>query len=175
MGGCLTPEDIKFILLIYPFLNINTAIETGTYKGESSRLLSKFFKHVHTFEIHKPLYDKAVQDSKHIDNITFHYGDSVKLLPNILNTINGSVLYFIDAHTAGTGTGWNGDELVPLLTELRLILKLKKDMSVFIFDDVRLFNKYDDWKAITTETIKKEFRNVIYDVIYNDRYYVIGN
>ena len=175
MGGCLTPEDIKFILLVYPHLIINTAIETGTYKGESSRLLAKYFKTVHTFEIHKPLYDKAIEDGKHIDNIVYHLGDSVKLLPDVLKTINGSVLYFIDAHTAGTGTGWNGEELVPLLTELRLILKMKREISVFIIDDVRLFNKYDDWRNITTETIKKEFTNVLYDVVYNDRYYIIGN
>lgn len=176
MGGSLTDDEIKFIITRTPF-KIVSAIETGTYKGVSSRLLSKYFSTVHTIEVHKPLHEEAKSNNGNIDNITYHLGDSTVILPKILLNMDGPALYFIDAHGSGNDSGWNNKELVPLISETKIILDRLdvKTHGVFIFDDVRLFNKYDDWKGVTTNTIKDCFinRNIILEFVMGDRYYVV--
>lgn len=176
MGGSLTDDEIKFVLQNTPFI-VETAIETGTYKGESTRKLSKFFKTVYTIEIQQTLYNEAKNNNKDISNIKYYLGDSTDILSNIVKEIKTPALYFIDAHISGTDSGWNKKELVPLITELKSILSNNKNNGIFIIDDLRLFNKYDDWKGITENTIRDVFlsfkRNIIKEFTLDDRYYII--
>lgn len=63
------------------------AIEIGTYKGGSLQVISKYAGHVHSVDIstqYQPELDGR------FDNVDFHYGDSKKLLPPLMQKIAGS-------------------------------------------------------------------------------------
>jgi hypothetical protein len=57
------------------------AVEVGTYKGGSLQVLSHFCKHVESIDI-----DPSVSDAlgPKFSNVTFHTGNSAKLLPSVL-------------------------------------------------------------------------------------------
>lgn len=181
MGGSLTDDEISTFLSCYNKItgnqDIKAAVETGTYKGESSKVLSKFFSEVHTIEIQKKLFIEAQINNQDSRNIHYYLGDSVSKLPEIISKLKGPALFFIDAHISGSDSSWNQKNLVPLFQELDVVLSTSKYNNIFIFDDVRLFNKFDDWKGITTETIKQKFKTynkkIVNDFVKDDRYYVI--
>jgi hypothetical protein len=161
---------------VAPF-EINSAIETGTYKGESTRMLSKYFKTVDTIEIKEDLYVQSQKNNSDCKNITYHHGDSVSHLENIIKNTTAPRLYFIDAHISGPDSSWNEKEHVPLLKELEVILNNDNSDCVFIFDDLRLFDNYSDWKGISKDSIKAQIknknRNIFLEFDEGDRYYVI--
>jgi len=159
MGGSLTEEEITTVLDKFPaYKAIKTFVETGTYKGETSRLASKVFDVVHTIEIMPSLYQEArlTGCNAGITNIIYHLGDSVQILKH-LQLVPVPSVFFIDAHQSGCDTGNNGTN-VPLLQELDVILEKNMHPCIFIFDDVRLFDKYWDWKNITETSILAQFK-----------------
>ena len=120
MGGPLTDEEIKDVREGCPFV-VKTAVETGTYKGHSAKLLSTNFDKVHTIEIHEPLFLEAQQNNKDVNNTTYHLGDTLQLLPEIVKNISKEpCLYFIDAHISGSD--WNKEDKCPCLKNLILSL-----------------------------------------------------
>jgi hypothetical protein len=151
-------------------------VETGTYLGDSTLEASKVFKHVHTIEIVPELREKAMEKCKNSDNITFHQGDTVLLLPEIVKSLKEHCcVWFLDAHQSGHDTSNNGT-WVPLLTELEIILdNIDTTLRhVFIIDDVRLFSAHWDWANISLQSIEKCFKDRYISVssksVLNDRF-----
>lgn len=181
MGGPLTDEEIKDVREVCPFV-VKTAVETGTYKGHSAKLLATNFGKVHTIEIHEPLFHEAQENNKDINNITYHLGDTLQLLPGIVkNTSTEPCLYFIDAHISGCDSSWNKEDKCPLFKELDIIIANSTNREVvFIFDDLRLFDSnepwYTEWKGVNTKTISDKLVEAgwVIGISYqkNDRYYV---
>lgn len=58
------------------------AIEIGTYEGGSLGFVAAHSERVHAFD----LYD-LVEDRAKLDNVTFHFGDSRELLPQLLRRL----------------------------------------------------------------------------------------
>jgi predicted O-methyltransferase YrrM len=58
------------------------AIEIGTYEGGSLRFLAAHCEEVHTFD----LYD-VVEDRSALGNVSYHVGDSKRLLPELLERL----------------------------------------------------------------------------------------
>nr|QBK85246.1 MAG: methyltransferase domain protein [Iridovirus LCIVAC01] len=180
MGGSLTEDEIRGILNYFPDLSkqIKNFIESGTYKGQSSRTASQIFETVDTVEIVPTLYAESQQNNKGISNINYHLGDSVKFLPGIVSKIDSPIFIFLDAHQSGGDTANNGKN-VPLLEELKVILAVLKRSSIILIDDVRLFDKYWDWCGISPETILKCFEDFEVSIqahfIENDRMIIAVN
>lgn len=77
---------------------IDTVIETGTYKGDTTLWLSDNFKRVYTIEVNKEYY---IESSKRLlkTGVRNLYGDSSELLSIILeNTLINKCIIFLDAH-----------------------------------------------------------------------------
>lgn len=159
MGGNLFEQELIDILKKFG-MSIENFVETGTYKGNTSRLASKLFRNVFTIEIVKELYLESVQKAKeeNINNITFLFGDSLQKLPIICDTMltSGNTLFFLDAHQSGPDTSNNG-KWVPLMEELEIILSKINSPTLFIIDDVRLFSKFWDWDGISEKSISQLF------------------
>ncbi len=74
--------------MVFNVLEIDTVVETGTYKGLSSAYMAQFVNKVHTFDITDyPQKYKIWQDCGVADKIVFHYiknrDDLVPILKNI--------------------------------------------------------------------------------------------
>jgi len=117
----------------------NHYIETGTYLGDGVKCVLSTYGHIHSIELSERWYLHNVEQFKYNNNVKMYLGDSKKILPELLNSINEPVTIYLDAHYSG-GTTAFGDEEVPLLFELE-ILKNRKYNDIIIIDDCRLLGK----------------------------------
>lgn len=129
------PEELA--LFLKEQTNSNTFIETGTYYAGTTLWAAKYFNNVHTIELSEVLYKKVSPQHAHITNIQFHFGDSREQLKTILNTIDESVILWLDAHWS-SGETYGEDDNCPLIKELEIINQSNKNACILI-DDARLF------------------------------------
>lgn len=184
MGGSLEYQEIDAIYRKYPEYRelVKTFIETGTYKGVTTRMASKHFDRVITFEIVQALYQESMIEGHRSGcrNIEYYLGDSVMLLSALMPTIVTPSFYFIDAHISGSDSYFNGKELVPLMSELGVILKYNKGKNIFVIDDARFWisnNKPLDWAHISVKSITDLFGSYNVKIkdsyLENDRYIIL--
>jgi hypothetical protein len=179
MGGSLTYDELFTYLSWKQYKNIKNFIETGTYKGATTLMAAKKFDKVYTTEIVPALheYSKNIAVKEGVTNIEFMLGDSVELLKLICPQVLDGGVFFLDAHQSGGDTSNNGKNHVPLFQELDVILSHKIAPSIYIVDDLRLFDKFWDWAGITPETIVNKFKEHGHEVdsyfSQNDRFYVL--
>lgn len=129
-------SDLEFTQLAQEFIHnyrFQTAIETGTYRGSTTRWLAKEIGYVYTIETDEIMY-MNVDLSRNI-NIEHIYGKSETILPSILAKIpsDEKVFIYLDAHW---GDSW------PILDELRAIRESKVKCMVVI-DDMLVPNRPD--------------------------------
>lgn len=108
--------------------NIQTAIETGTCFGSTTKFLANHFKKVISIEINKQFLDIARSLIGPLENVTTHCGASEELLDTILDDeilLKGNMLFFLDAH-------WESH--CPLQDELKIIAKHKLRPVIAIHD-----------------------------------------
>ena len=151
--------NIDFLKSIKDYDNTyDNFIETGTYQGGTISSMIPYFKNLYTIEIKREFYllcKKKYKKSK----INFHLGDSSEVLKNILPTINGKSIIFLDGHWSAGNTG-KGNKDCPLYEELENIVSFHKESCLIIVDDVRLFgmgpnkgNEVCNWEDINKEKI----------------------
>ena len=181
MGGSFTEDEFLFLVQKFPQLgSLQIFIECGTYKGESSRVMSKYFSDVYTFEINgKLFYDSQLESlDKKLRNIHHYFGNSYELMNKVVAMDDRTCMFFLDAHQSGSDTSNNGEELVPLYKELQTINNnYKKQFGVVCIDDYRLWNNQpvpDDWKHIDNKKILDSLSNftITNCFEYNDRMYI---
>jgi len=113
--------------------SIKTAIETGTFCGDSARELSRIVPFVHTIEIRedfrKIAEERDTENSKSFPKVLYHLGSSDKILPYVFKYDNKpNYLFFLDAH-------WQ--DYWPLADELKIInaFRIEGNKVVTIIDD----------------------------------------
>jgi predicted O-methyltransferase YrrM len=121
---------------------IDVVVETGTFLGNTTKALASMAKEVHTVEVNRDNYLRAISNCNGIENIKFYLGSSEKTLPYIIDKIEkkSNILFFLDAH-------WN--EYNPLLDELKVI-KDKGLKPCIIIHDFKVPNTnfgYDSYKG----------------------------
>jgi len=121
--NCDTYLEKEFLNLKEKY-NISNVIETGTYKGVTTRWLAMNFRNVFSIEIMRKYFEEASLSLKGFDNITLINSDSRKALPSILDKVKGKTLIFIDSH-------WYEN---PLLPELEIIAESKLKPFICIHD-----------------------------------------
>lgn len=116
----------EFLNLVKTF-NIKNIVETGTYKGYSTKEFAKMVENVYTIESNKKFYSIYGKNLKGIKNIQRFLGSSPKVMHKILPKLEGKTLFFLDAHL---GNYW------PILDELEEISKIKtlSDSVIVIHD-----------------------------------------
>jgi len=140
------------------FVNIETFIETGTAGGASIQEASKLFKECHTIEL---IAGRVAIEP--IENVTFHTGNSIDILPTIVDEIFNRkesendyhyCLFWLDAHYSDPTPNESGFKECYILEELEIISKLQAD-AIIIIDDARHFlgqaiypNNPLDWASI---------------------------
>ncbi len=157
-------------------LGLDTAVETGTYKGETARLLGTFNRKVYTIEKSETMAGIARQTLSGFDHVRLLQGDTREHLPGLVAT-NDNILFWLDAHWCG-GMTYGAEDECPLLEELHCIFESNVTNCAILIDDARLFTSppplphaYHQWPTL------KEIVQVVPDAyqvyVLNDVIYIL--
>jgi hypothetical protein len=137
MGIVRMGPPIEIILELKEAYRIKNFIETGTYSGDTAYWASQVFEQVLTIEYSQFIYEKVAQKYSHINNIQFLYGDTREQLSYIVQSLNTSSLFWLDAHWSG-GLTYGESDQCPVIEEIEIINRSEEEHFIFI-DDARLF------------------------------------
>jgi hypothetical protein len=128
-------EMSTFFMYIKDEFQIETVIETGTFKGNTTAFLGSLFNTVHTIEIAPDFYTESLAFLQQYPNVCCHFGSSPVVLQQILPSLsNQRVLFYLDAH-------WLADW--PLLDELKQISKTHRNNCIIVIDDFKVPGRSD--------------------------------
>ena len=162
------PELLNWTLNIAQKFNLTTFLETGTYKGESAKIVSQYFQKVITIENNHDNYKDAVYNLKDVINCKPYFGNSPEIMNIVLEEYSNNTFFFLDAH-------W--DEYWPILDELKIIKnkKIKPVIAIhdfFVPDENKQakfgFDSYNN-QPLDINYIKNAL-NEIYDGIFKVKY-----
>jgi hypothetical protein len=136
-----SPHFVKQRVLVRNGLPDATWVETGTFMGDTTSVLSKISKMVYSIEPEPTLFSKAEQKFSKASNVKIIKGLSEDVFPILLPTISGNVCFWLDGHYSA-GITFRGPRDTPILDELTAIgwhiTQMKK--IVVMVDDIRLFD-----------------------------------
>lgn len=154
-------EDIRRIMAKFPrYAKIDTFVETGTFRAETTLRMSKVFAHCHTIELSEELYLQAKAKLSGT-TVMCHHGDTVEVLSRLLPQIPCPAVFFLDAHWCRRESA-KGSVDVPLLQEIDLIAN-RPFSDLLIIDDFRLFASAsdEDWSQITVPAVLQRLSSKI--------------
>jgi hypothetical protein len=122
-------------------------VETGSFYGQMIGAVQDIFDQVISIEIYQPLFELNDNYYKHSNKVKIYSGDSSKVLPNVVNNFrNKSILFWLDGHYSGIGTGL-GSDVSPIINELKIIFDINPYKLCIIIDDYRLFTGNDGYPS----------------------------
>jgi hypothetical protein len=93
------PEDV--LAAVRDHTAVATAVETGTYRGESTVVLARWFERVWSCEPELgPLVGARCRIERDglADRVTLVRDDSARCMPDLLTRVTGPALFWFDAH-----------------------------------------------------------------------------
>lgn len=136
-----SPHFIKQACLIRNSFPNAIWVETGTYLGQTTEILSKNASHVYSIEPEPTLFKNAKKYFSNTKNVEILNGTSENIFPTLLPKINGDVNFWLDGHYSA-GITFKGKQDTPILDELKAIsnnINHFNNVCVLV-DDVRCFN-----------------------------------
>lgn len=144
----------KLILELANDFEIKVFVETGTLVGSRVGAVKDFFSEVHSVELSESLYNRCLNSFREERNVHLYNGDSGELLSSIIEGINESCIYFLDAHYSG-GLTAKGNKDSALSDELKAILpRLSKYDDVILVDDTYNLSDHNGYLSKNTVTNK---------------------
>ncbi len=142
------------------------AIETGTYLGNGTALLSRYFNEVITIERDLDLAEQARNRFATNSDIQIVMGSSREVLSKCIPAANIPALFWLDAHFSG-GITAGSDDKCPLLFEVSTILSQRSNLNTIVYiDDIRGATGVGGWPTLTqicAEAIRNSYVAVIID------------
>lgn len=138
--------------------NIDTVVETGTYRGDTTIFLCEHFKNVYSIEVRRDNYEFALNKLRFLKlSPNLIWGKSEDVLKSIIvnNKITDRSIFFLDAH-------WYE---CPLQRELEIIAECNIKPIIVIHDFVVPYSKtlgYDEYndQPFTYEWLKPYFDRI---------------
>lgn len=129
------PNAIKRLVILEAFVRTGQDIfvETGTYYGETTRLLARVARKVFTVDL-SPIHHRAASRITSASNVELTLGDSRDFLRRITPTLSGKLCFFLDAHPTNAATTPEGEIDIPIMEELRIV-HTNPDTSLIVIDD----------------------------------------
>lgn len=126
------------ILSKYTDKKYNIFVETGSYNGDGIQIaLSLGFSKIYSIELSELYYNKCCNRFKDNKNVHLYKGDSVDLLPTVINDLKESAIIFLDAHYCGvTSNTALGNVWIPIQEELNGIKNNLSNNHLIIIDDM---------------------------------------
>ena len=141
-------------------------IETGLYMGEtlSDLYLNGYFKDfskIYSIEIEKKFIENCFNQFPFLNEEKFEIvnGDSSIELENVIQkNLNKKIVFWLDGHYSGPGTGKSENYgECPLIQEIKMISKLSVK-PLIIIDDIALFMD-KTWNDENNELLRNHKRN----------------
>jgi hypothetical protein len=129
-------------------------VETGTYYGEMVAAMRNDFDRIDSVEYDHQLAQRAAAKFATFPHIHIHEGDSQKVVPQLLNSIEAPTLFWLDAGYYGWA-GLQGDKQ-RLTSEFEAILR-HPAQHVILMDDARGLNGENG--APTVEELKQRIES----------------
>lgn len=138
-----SPHAIKQACLLRNSFPDATWVETGTYLGQTTKVLSKVASMVHSIEPEPTLCANAKKYFSGYSNVEIHAGTSEEVFPSLLPRISGDVNFWLDGHYSA-GVTFKGPQDTPIMDELRVV---SENLGHFgkvcvLVDDIRCFNPH---------------------------------
>ena len=149
-----SPHFIKQACILRNGLKGSTYIETGTYMGDTTALLSRVAERVISLEPEAKLYQLARSRFKDNENIEIMNGTSEELFPILIPRLRGDVSFWLDGHYSA-GVTFQGAQDTPIIQELSGISKnlINLGKVVIMVDDIRCFDPtLEDYKDYPTRS-----------------------
>ena len=143
-----------------------TFIETGTFYGQMVRFARDNFSEVISIEIFPPFYRQNVAQFARDKKVHILLGDSGKNLPEAISIASGRILFWLDGHYSGSGTGI-GEKVSPIVEELRLIAKTGRKTDCIVIDDKRLFTGQNGYPTLETAISELMSINADYKITFD--------
>ena len=89
--------------------------------------------------------------------VYLYYGDSSKILYNVIESIEQPITFWLDSHWSGDDTGF-GSNKYPLLLELDQISRHSIKNHTILIDDIRLLDT--EWKLGDIEIVKNKILDI---------------
>jgi hypothetical protein len=134
------PSIIKDVRLLKNGIEGSIWVETGTYRGWTTSLLSKSALRVYSIEPEPKLFRRAKHKFANVANVEIVNGASEEVFPKLIPTLRGDVSFWLDGHYSGSGT-YKGALDTPVVKELECIAQYLNVLQnvVVVIDDIRLF------------------------------------
>jgi hypothetical protein len=127
----------EFLLSLIRKYKIENVVETGTYKGETTIILSKNAKNVFTIEPYEPLHRYLDESFENRENIKLFKGRSEDYLEEILKMLpDSNNLFYLDSHYSGESTFLDETNESALVFEYTKVLRSNK-FKIIVIDDAR--------------------------------------
>lgn len=148
-GMSLTFEFLQEMERIF---ETDTFIETGTGYGDTTHEAQAIFKNVYTIEISPSLYEISAKRFENNKNVKCLLGESSALLPELLNGIQNTILFWLDGHNSPMVDMNLAETNSPLLNELRAIKASGRKHDIILIDDIRCSLWVErDWAYIASK------------------------
>ncbi len=169
------PVDLAEALLSAS--GIRYAVETGTYLGDSARVLDDLVDEVWTVELVPAILAQAAARLADRPSVHLVEGYSPEVLPGILEQVPGPALYWLDGHGGTFGANDTPAHIreCPVLEEIALIETHPHAAgSVILIDDARAFfgpmlqHRPEDWPTfveVATALGAHRYVTVLDDVV----------
>jgi hypothetical protein len=162
-------EKIEIINEYRTKFDIKNFIETGTFLGDTTDILKKYFDHLYTIELSEDLATRAKNRFKDDQNIEVIQGNSGEVLASLVPQLTKPSLFWLDSHYSSEFF-YKGEYFVTAKAEINTPIEkeieaiLNSDFSnVILIDDARLFVGELDYPTI--DTLKKSIGRS--DLSYN--------
>lgn len=135
------PNIVKQCVLLRNAIPNGLWVETGTYLGHTTKLLTKHGSFVYSIEPDPTLSSNAISKFSSYPNVRIIRGLSEEVFPTLLPNLQGDINLWLDGHYSA-GITHRGPQDTPILDELSEIsnnLINFRNVCVMI-DDVRCFN-----------------------------------
>ena len=144
-----SPEFVKHQIIQNNNIEESAWIETGTYYGDTTKILSRISSKVISIEADQDLYELAKKTFSNLENIELMFGKSEDKLPEAFKKIKNyqNICIYLDAHLCNDHiknkkTFGEEKDATPIKKELKFIEEQKDKFNKIniLIDDIRLFN-----------------------------------
>lgn len=125
---------------------LHTLVETGTFLGDMIAAQLPNFTRLISIELSERLYRDARKRFKNDAKVELYQGDSGKVLPRILPTIQEKALFWLDGHYSAGITAL-GDKYSPIVEELEAIFQYNIG-HILLIDDARCFTGEEGYPTL---------------------------